>query len=472
MAAVTIKNIGPIESLSIPVPAKGGVVVLRGRQGDGKSTALRAVSILGGRSDKSLSVRDGQKNGAVEFGGVKLSVSRARQAKAGELEVDSIEGRFDIGRLVDPQIADDERADAARIKQLIALTGAKADAVAYYNMAGAKGLELDVEDDTDDPIELYKRMKKACDQAAVRAEREAATLPDVVDGAPPEAGVSVPEAQKAQEKAAVEWATLKRARATADRHKESHAAALERMAHLEAATQFERSDVISARVAQSEQQLISLTKELDSLQTRIAAERSTLREAKAAQQDAERHEALLAEARKAVESLADAASGPTDEEILRSEEQAIAARKATEEAVRNLDSRQHHALLVEKVSHRKKLLGTAETWRELAKQCESILAMSLPESVLRVDGTRLVTSTDRSASEPYGELSHGERAIIAIEIVAQYLTAGGLATISQEIWSGISPENQHRIHAKARERGIVIVTADVQDSPLTVDVMD
>ena len=41
---VKIKNIGPISTLSMPVPEGGGVVVLKGRNGSGKGTALDGIS--------------------------------------------------------------------------------------------------------------------------------------------------------------------------------------------------------------------------------------------------------------------------------------------------------------------------------------------------------------------------------------------------------------------------------------------
>lgn len=471
MATVEIRNIGPIDTLSIPVPENGGVVVLRGRQGDGKSTAIRAVAAIGGRADKSLSVRDSQKNGSVEFGGVKLSVSRSRQTKSGELEVDSIEGRFDIGRLVDPQIADDERADAARIKQLMALTGAKADLAPYAEMLAKAELDLDGDFETDDPIELYRRVKKACDQEGLRSEKDAAALPEHAGDAPAGKELSVDEAQKRQERSAIEFAKLESRRETSEKSQKAHAAALQRMAELEAVCTSDKSTEIAKRVEASEYRLIELTKELDALQTKIAAERSTLREAKAALSDAERHESKLAEARKTLESLADVAIGPTEEEIDEARKAAVAARELTQVAILDRQKRIEYAAIKAKVDLRRKHERDAEVWRDMAKRCESVLAQSLPESALRVDGARLVTATDRSPCEPYGDLSHGERSIIAIEIVAQYLPPGGLATISQEIWSGISPANQERINAEAKKRGIVIVTADVQDAPLTAEVM-
>ncbi len=61
MKSIEITDIQAIEHVSIPVPESGGVVVLKGNQGTGKSTALQAVQALAGRKADSLSIRDGAK---------------------------------------------------------------------------------------------------------------------------------------------------------------------------------------------------------------------------------------------------------------------------------------------------------------------------------------------------------------------------------------------------------------------------
>ena len=43
MSSVLIENVGAIDRLTIPVPDGGGVVVLRGPNGIGKTTALDGV---------------------------------------------------------------------------------------------------------------------------------------------------------------------------------------------------------------------------------------------------------------------------------------------------------------------------------------------------------------------------------------------------------------------------------------------
>jgi ABC-type branched-subunit amino acid transport system ATPase component len=119
---INIKNIGPIESVSIPVPAEGGVVVLHGRNGSGKSTALDAIqSAVTGKGKPPL--KDKAAKGEVHAGGVTLTVAKSVR-RAGELTVTALDGRLSIADLVEPGINDPLRADASRIKALVNLSGA------------------------------------------------------------------------------------------------------------------------------------------------------------------------------------------------------------------------------------------------------------------------------------------------------------------------------------------------------------
>jgi len=55
MPTVEIQNVGPIEHLTLPVPEGGGIVVLRGRNGTGKTLSLDAIDRLtSGRGDVSV----------------------------------------------------------------------------------------------------------------------------------------------------------------------------------------------------------------------------------------------------------------------------------------------------------------------------------------------------------------------------------------------------------------------------------
>ena len=128
--SLIVKNIGPVFELALPVPEQGGLVILRGANGVGKTKTLEAVqALVTGRG--SLAARDGQVRGEVVGWGARLSVARSTR-RTGELAVTSLEGRMDITELVDPGIRELMAADARRIKALIGLSGVKADPAAYH----------------------------------------------------------------------------------------------------------------------------------------------------------------------------------------------------------------------------------------------------------------------------------------------------------------------------------------------------
>ncbi|MCX7671668.1 MAG: ATP-binding protein, partial [Anaerolineae bacterium] len=165
---IQIENVGPIERLSIPLP-EAGVVVLRGRNGCGKSHALDAVdALVTGRGRPPC--RDGATKGRVAGCGVTLTIGRS-QRRSGEAEVQSLEGRLDITQLVEPPIQDPEAADVRRIKALIQLSGRSATVQDFAAMIpDAAGLGLF---DADEPVALAGQIKRALEAEARRYEQAA-----------------------------------------------------------------------------------------------------------------------------------------------------------------------------------------------------------------------------------------------------------------------------------------------------------
>lgn len=82
---ITLEDIGPIRDLRLQVSESGGVYVLLGRNGSGKSTAIAAVQSLASGSGR-IEASDGAARGEVNAFGVTLRVSR-RLSRSGELEV-------------------------------------------------------------------------------------------------------------------------------------------------------------------------------------------------------------------------------------------------------------------------------------------------------------------------------------------------------------------------------------------------
>src|SRR5262245_51934587 len=119
---ISVDDIGPIHHFEFTIPEDGGVVVLKGRNGLGKSNVLRAVDALTtGYGKGDLRARDGAVAGQVQGFGVTLRVGR-RATRSGELEVLALDSdRFSVIDVLAPPIKDPQAADTHRIKALVQL---------------------------------------------------------------------------------------------------------------------------------------------------------------------------------------------------------------------------------------------------------------------------------------------------------------------------------------------------------------
>lgn len=189
---IIIDDIAAIEHLEIPVPAGGGIVILEGLNGTGKSEALKAVqSLVTKRGD--ISPRDGAVRGEVSAFGATLRVAR-RLSRSGALEIETLEGKFDIATLVDPKIKDPEAADALRTKALIQLAdSSRPDVSLFYDIVGGQEMfeeliSVDVGNSTD-LVDMSGRVKRDLEkkarlqtEAQTRAELRAETSRRAADG--------------------------------------------------------------------------------------------------------------------------------------------------------------------------------------------------------------------------------------------------------------------------------------------------
>ena len=136
MSTIEIKDAGPVESLSIPIPEGGGVVVLIGPNGAGKDLSIDAIkSALGGKQKPTL--RDGAKFGSVDLPGVHLTITSSVRKK-GEAECASVGGDLDYSQFVDPKKKDPVAADKDRISLLCKIHGIEADRAKFYELLGGE----------------------------------------------------------------------------------------------------------------------------------------------------------------------------------------------------------------------------------------------------------------------------------------------------------------------------------------------
>lgn len=453
---IQIENVGPIERLSIPLP-EAGVVVLRGRNGSGKSHALSAAEgLVGGRG--RLPCRDGARRAVVEGCGARLTIGRSSR-RTGEAEVHTLEGKLDISQLVQPPVKDQEAADRTRVKALLHLSGVAGDAGLYHGIL-PEGVQLgeliDLEARGDDPVTLAGNVKRALEAEARRHERAAEEARLKAEAARERAGnvdadaPSLAEAEAELQAALIEESRLKARAEAAAAHRAKVKAAREALAELKA-VDAETPDALKQRLGAARAKIDEMERELAVAKERAKALGDALADAERREAETARLEAVLNADPEAVD---DAALDAIDERVDR-------ARRVHEEAVatagarRMLDQAEGFAADAQAAGR------LAGAYRDSAAAVDTVLTeqVSRVTGRLRVEAGRLVCETDRGA-EPFAELSPGERWRLALEIAAEHVGAGGLITVPQEAWEGLDPQHRAEVAGIARRVGVVLLTAE------------
>ncbi|GIW60029.1 MAG: hypothetical protein KatS3mg087_1095 [Patescibacteria group bacterium] len=471
MKTINIENIGPIKKLAIPLP-DAGVVVLRGRNGVGKSHALAAVdALVSGRGRPPC--RDGAQQGVVDGVGARLTIGRSAR-RTGEAEVITLEGRLDISQLVQPPIKDEEAADRQRIKALIQLSGKSAN-VEDFELILPPGINvydlIDAEDAKDDPVVVAGRIKRALEAEARRWEKvaeehnaEAFVLAKQVHEKPSVDGVlwaqvqhqpSVVRAQ-AEMKLAGAIAKLREIEAKQEMAAK-HAAQVENAK--KALAELQSLESVSPDKIDAE--ILDLDQKIRELQEAIAAAHE-----KKKQLIKQREQAAVIHQQ--IEELRRVISEGVE---MISQDQIIAARIAVDEArywCEEVNLAIEKAALECRITRAKeeadKASGRAQEFRDSALAVDSVLSalVSRVTKRLRVESGRLVCDTDRGV-EPFSELSPGERWRIALEIAAEQVGQGGLVTVPQEAWEALDPVHRSEISVIAKQVGVVILTAEADE---------
>lgn len=487
MSTIEVQNVGAVRKISIPVPEGGGVVVMRGRNGSGKSTALNAAAaLLAG--DGKLAKRDGADRGQVEGFGAVIRVA-GQTRRSGELEVTSLEGRLSLADLVDPGIDNPTLADKRRINAICSLGVAPIEPEMFHELVGgaAEFEELGLADlwNWNDKVDSAARMRRRLHELAREAEAEqaqqegAAKAAQAAADAAPAGETDGAKLQAALEAALREQATIEAfaksteaeiaAAAEAKRRwneiaeAESgeppyDAAAADRQCH-------ELADLLDSdakRVKAAKEAVEKAERELVDAITIENARRKTLGDAQAL------HRELVA-----LELAIGKATAPVSPADLQKAAQAVQdARVAVERGAVARAAAQHREAAQRAAKAAQEVKEAAAGFREAAAGIDGVLSEAVGKLAgpLRVEDGRLVCDTDRCKGEHYSDLSDGERWKVAIDVAANASPRGSIFTISQNAYEGLDPRNRQLIANHARERGIVILTAEATDGELRAEV--
>lgn len=486
---VNIRNVGPISQLTLPIPEAGGVVVLKARNGRGKSEALKGIEALS--SGGKLSVRDGELQGQVEGFGAAITVSKSTR-RTGELEVDTLDGRLSVADLVDPGLKSADAADAKRIKALVALTGADADASLFHGLVGAD--EADVVGlfeeivrpetiATADLVQMAARVKADFEGAARREEKQAEharghakALRETSGNVDTSAEHDADLLQAVLEEAIEALATLRNQQDTAAKVRATAQKARAKLAELGDPPSI---DECKANVMAAEQVAVKAADEVVRATAALAEATATSREAKSeldaarkALAGAEHSTALTAELHDAIHA-AESIEDVSAEVLAAAEAEVSDAREANEAGVRIRDALANVERAESYDATASAHESLADKWRNAAAGTDDVLSQVVAGacSKLRVEAGRLVLDTSRGVTL-FAELSEGERWKIALDIAIDAVGERGLIVVPQGAWESLDPLNRELIAEHVRGTGAVVVTAEATaDEELHAEVM-
>ena len=474
MSVIEIKNIGPISTASIPIPEGGGVVVLRGKNGSGKSIALDAVTTaISGKGKPQL--KDLATKGSIQAGGVTLTVGRAVR-RSGELEVATIDGRLSVADLVDPGIADPARADAMRIKALVGLSGAEIEQGDLYGFPEQLLGDLPLAD----PVAAMQELKKRLDIGARQYEKMAADADSAAKailsaigdcGDPPAVSPELVQERLTAAIRAVDALGWSLARAVEQENSCADARkTLAEMPPVDVGEAQEKSHAIERATAEKMAAAKRLKEEyeiaLADYRASVVKRDAYAADLKAAIAQQELREGLEAMLQAAIEKPSQKEIDAADAELQAARDQQSAT--ATWQALAR--QKEKADALAAECSEAE---AEAAILRRQARQTEEVLSeivSAINGCPLQVIDGRLFTATKRGTTA-YADLSMGEKWRIALDIAIAAVGEHGLLVVPQEAWEGLDPQNRGAIAEQVKSAGVVIITAECADSALEAETL-
>lgn len=480
--SIVIEDVGPIFKLTIPVPANGGVVVLRGGNGTGKTSALKAAdTLVNKRKGDPPPVRDGAETCSISGFGAILNVGR-RMSHLGELEITKIDG-LGLEDFVNPGLKDPEASDSKRIKALVTLSNVKPDPGAFYALLGSQEeFEKHVSSEAlegEDLITVTGAVKRQLEKASRNFNDTFEKAMKQYDAGRLSIGDTDLEAPDDEHVLSENFQKAGRKKQSLETAKSIYNKSLRRQREAREKLEYAKLSWPGKTIEQSREDYAACQTETQEARRKVSSLEEQLRQAKVFLDTCVAHEenekTMLQQAEQiqltmtAWQQTVDSTlPDPVNEEDL---EEADKELNLTKSAMENgVLVRKAKADLVRAEEFKTAALK-AQTesirLRDAAHATEQVLSHAI-EGLgvpLKVHNNRLyVTKTDRAAGmELFDELSEGERWAAAGDIGVSIVGPGGLIILKQEGWQAMD-EKHRRIFAQRIENTKVVVLTGEQDS--------
>lgn len=489
---INLENVGPIKALRVPVPEGGGVVVLRGPNGSGKTHGVRAVeAMVNPGVRRELRASDGVPSGKIDGFGLTIRLGRSNTVR-GELEAHSLDASCDPSVLVDPGLKDSDAADRKRLGTLIRLAGIRLTAEDWAEMFhGVDELREHVDLDAmagDDPVQTADRIRRRLHDIALKQERLGQTADSEAEGMMRTVAEVDLSAEADETAIRGRISSLSEKLVLAKQRREQAAKAKQMVDQAQKELAYEQHT--GPTLGDAEQRKQRASEAVENAKRFVEAGRALVAQAQKELAEAEHRSKLAdAELRHADEALLQAQRREEKREklseILRtsiphcpSEDDLTEIAKGLEEAQAELS---YCGIVKQALARRQQadelkdrandFAQRAEKLRDLARSTDGVLENALERAGfcrVKVHDGRLCVESDRGL-EPVSDLSHGERWKLALDLAASGLGAGGLLAVCQEAWESLDPDNRRFVAGLAKARGLVIVTAEATDGELRAE---
>ncbi|MCP4571455.1 MAG: AAA family ATPase [bacterium] len=476
---IAMENVGPIRHLAFPLTESGGVTVLAGRNGRGKTTALAAVDKLTTGRGNTLSVRKGQVAGQASGLGVTLTLARSVRRK-GELEVETLDSRLSVADLVDPKIKDPGAADSRRIKSLVSLSGAKADIGLFAELLPEPAFSTVITADaieSTDLIEMASRVKRDIESKARRVEDAARKAHAEAEALATSVGdIDTTEAID-EDAAAGEFtaANGKLAALNAQRKAafEAGKAAEDAQDRLQLADATYDGPTVEA-AAQEHERAQTLVEEsrlrLEDLRRQCAnaseAHNGALNAQSLAAKDLELANNHVANMDAWREAIGTEVPLPPDPAALEAATERLTKARAQYNRIPLLaKAKDEQTRATAAATEAEKQRELADRLREAGRGADEVLSnivagLGCP---LRVEAGRLLVDDPVVGEKFFADLSAGERWRLGLDIAVGVAGSRTVFTVPQEAWEALDPINQEAVHQQAAAKGVDILTAEATD---------
>lgn len=469
MSTIEIKNVGPISAIDIDLPESepGGVRILRGTSGTGKTTVLKVLQALLGDKDAvyGITPHDGADRGEVKGLGRTVKIG-GRITATGSAEVANL-SRLDIATLVEPKVAKPDARLRERVACLVSLGGRK---VSIQELLGdqydklVEHIDVDELSSESDPVVLAEKLKRSLDRSALEIERESDRESGRAQAKRQEAGDAdtLNESLSYQDCVAAHSAALSALNDANSRKTQAAENEQFNKQVLEQVATFADYDI-----AGMEATLVAANNLVENLRLRYEKAQENAREAKRVLDEAKRAVSKVDELKK---SIKPAVVPPTDEEIQSLSEAAERALKRLNEAS-SIDSRKRAwDESQECQDHAAELAEQAAELRSAATSVIERVQSALPAGQIEIrDGELMVKQSKRGKYVPFEDLSTGEKWKVAMNYAIGAVGTGGVLVMAQESWQALGPELKVDVATLCRDKKVWLITGEVDEGELRVE---